>query len=197
MDDREKRRLWDRSWPLDAEGCPCDVHFLEYLRREGITGKTIFHFGTGEHHTVGRSCSEPALANEVLGLTFSKREHEAYIELVIREPRIGRFYKVLFADVYTLTPRILPRFDLVTLFHHGEFLAERRDEAPLDDQSLIDLFVGRLEPGGKMLFYQGSHGFKRTAPIVEALVAQDRIIQVDEYRSLLVYERRQAKGDLR
>jgi hypothetical protein len=187
---QETKRLWDRDWPLDVEGCPCDVHFIEYLRRQGIPGKSIFHFGTGTHHAVGRSCSEPDLAHEVLGLTISRKEYEAYIELVIQEPRIGESYKVLFADVYTLTPRLLPRFDLVTLFHHGEFLAQRRADAPLDDRTLIDLFLARLEPGGKILFYRGSSGFARTGPLLDELAAQGRIVQTDDYKSLVFYSRK-------
>jgi hypothetical protein len=188
----DRKRLWERSWPLDLEACPCDVQFIEYLQRDGTLGKVIFHFGTGNHHRVGRRCSEPDLAHEVLGLTISKEEYEAYIDLVIREPRIGHSYKVLFADIYTLTARLLPRFDLVTLFHHGEFLAERRADAPHDDRSLVDLFLGKLEPGGKILFYQGSCGFNRTGPILADLVAQGRIVQVDEYKSLLIYQPRPA-----
>lgn len=182
------KRLWERSWELDVEACPCDVHFIEYLRREEATGKTIFHFGTGRHHTVGRRCSEPDLAHEVLGLTISREEYETYIDLVIREPRVGQSYKVLFADIYALSSRLLPRFDLVTLFHHGEFLAERRADAPHDDRTLVELFLGKLEPGGKILFYRGSSGFSRTAPILADLVAQGRIAQVDEYKSLVMYE---------
>lgn len=186
----ETKRLWDRVWPLDVEACPCDVHFVEYLRRQGTRGKAIFHFGTGKHHIVGRSCSEPELAHEVLGVTLSRKEYEAYIELVIQEPRIGESYKVLFADVYTLTPLLLPRFDLVTLFHHGEFLAERRADAPLDDRTLVDLFLAKLEPGGKILFYRGSTGFERTHALLDELVAQGRIVPADEYESLVLYARK-------
>ena len=31
----------------------CDIHFNQWVEANKITGKTIYHFGTGTHHIVG------------------------------------------------------------------------------------------------------------------------------------------------
>ena len=45
------------SWPFRPDVCPCDVHLCDYLDERTIRGRTVFHFGTGGHHLVGRSCA--------------------------------------------------------------------------------------------------------------------------------------------
>ena len=42
--------IWDVYWGLRVEQCPCDVHFVEWLEELGLTGKRVYHFGTGGHH---------------------------------------------------------------------------------------------------------------------------------------------------
>ena len=46
---------WEYSYPLEPDVCPCDVHFIEYLQDNNITNKAISHFGTGEHHILGKN----------------------------------------------------------------------------------------------------------------------------------------------
>lgn len=177
-------------WPLLAWKCSCDVHFVEYLDEREVRGKTLFHFGTGLHHLVGRenALRPPADRNEILGITASPQEYKAYIDLVCKEAEVGLSYKVLFGDIYTLSPRLLPRFDLVTLFHLCEFYDPVRSRyAPLDDAALLDLFLDRLSPGGRILFYTGSRAFSQAGPLIEERVRDGRIEPVDEHKELAVY----------
>src|SRR6267142_2851575 len=99
--------FFDSSWPLRADICPCDVDFLEYLKLRQIKDKIIFHFGSGAHHILGREnhLDQP---NEILAITASQGEYEDYISLIINNPMIACNYKVLFADIYTLSYRLLP-----------------------------------------------------------------------------------------
>lgn len=181
---------WNESWPLDVRECPCDMHFLEYLRRNEIEDKMIFHFGTGEHHILGRENVETNKPNEILAITASRQEYESYIEFVINHPAAAKYYKVLFADIYTLTRRMVPKFDLVTLFHLCEFYDSKKSSyAQLNDASLLSLFVSKLNPGGKILFYKKSFKFHKAKPIIQALSDQGMIIKEDEYKTLLIYGR--------
>lgn len=110
---------WNETWSLDEAQCPCDLHFVQYLEEKGAKDKTIFHFGTGNHHIVGLKAA--AGGNAVLGITASPQEYDDYVELLIQNPRLGHTYKAYFGDIYQLDPRLLPEFDYVALFHVGEF----------------------------------------------------------------------------
>jgi len=181
---------WKNSWPLRVDWCPCDVHFLEYVRAHEVRDKVIFHFGTGEHHILGRSNLERDGPNEIFAITASRQEYERYIELVIDNPVAAKYYKVVFADIYTLTPRIIPSFDLVTLFHLCEFYDEEQSAyAQLDDSSLLALFFSKLNPGGRVLFYKGSFAFAKAQIIIEDFVNRGKMIKVDEHKTLFVYGR--------
>lgn len=179
---------WRASWPLRVDICACDIHFVEYLHARGVQDKVIFHFGTGEHHLLGKANLDAAVPNEILAITASPEEYGKYIEFVIANPLAARTYKVIFGDVYTLTARTLPRFDLVTLFHLCEFYEETTSAyAELDDLSLLALFLSQLRPDGRVLFYKRSSHFGQCRVIVDTFVAEGRLVQVDEYKSLLVY----------
>jgi hypothetical protein len=78
---------------LDRKRCPCDFHFPEYLTKRGVGSKSIFHFGSGEHHLLGRANVVGPKRNEILAITASKSEHAAYVELIIRNPEIAKYYK--------------------------------------------------------------------------------------------------------
>ena len=49
-------------------------------RRSKLTGKTIYHFGTGTHHIIGLRQAE--LGNAVFAITASKEEYDSYLALV-------------------------------------------------------------------------------------------------------------------
>lgn len=161
-----KLNYYRGSWPLQLEYAPCDLHFVEYLEARKIAGKSIFHFGTGEHHLVGRSNYERGNPNEVFGITASKEEHDAYIDFIIGAPAASNFYRVVFGDIYTLSARMLPAFDIVTLFHLGEYYDDcpagtpelNSEYARLNDATMLELFLSKLNPGGKIIFFTGSGG---------------------------------------
>jgi hypothetical protein len=173
-----KMNIWDAYWGLRVEQCPCDVHFVEWLEQETLTGKRIYHFGTGGHHYVGIRCAEPEIDCTVLGITASPQEYESFVELATRNPTLSKTYSAYFGDIYTSNARLLPRFDIVTLFHTGEFRSEANDAyGALTDREVIDLFTAQTDAGGHILFYTGSYAYDiaernivdwvKTAPVEE------------------------------
>ncbi len=186
-----KLNYYEIGWYLDEAQCPCDVHFVKYLSNEGIRGKTIFHFGTGEHHLVGLSCHEAGAGNTVLGITASPREHDFYEQLIIERPDVGRTYKVLFGDIYQLDARLLPDLDIASLFHVGEFRTEKNDAyGALTDDEMVRLVVSRLRPGGRVLLYTGSYAYDVAHRISGALVAEGTIELAGLFDSLQVFQKR-------
>ena len=102
---------------------------------------------------------------------------------------MARYYKVMFADIYTLTSRIIPNFDLVTLFHLCEFYDPAKSKyAPHNDVTLLDLFLSKLNPDGLLFFYRRSMRFHLADKIIKDLVERKKIAEVDEYKTLLVYK---------
>jgi hypothetical protein len=188
------------SWSLNPSVCPCDIHFTEYLASVKAEGKFIFHFGTGGHHLVGRDNHRRGNPNEILGITASREEHQSYMDFVVQNPIASNYYKVLFADVYTLSPRILPTFDFVTLFHLAEFYdnwesrpREKRlnsSYARLNDKELLELFLSKLNPVGKLLFFKRSYAFLEkpypAATLVSDFISRGHLILEDEYESLMI-----------
>ena len=189
------------SYPFDLEHCPCDLHFVQYLEAKQLAGKTIFHFGTGDHHLVGKDNHERGNPNEILAITASYQpdtgrsgEHESYIEFTVNNPIAANYYKVLFADIYCLSARMLPSFDIVTLFHLCEFYNEEKSGyARLDDRKLLEMFLSKLNPGGKIVFYTKSAGYVdkgcKAAALVSDFVTQGRMSIEDEYQTLLICRR--------
>ncbi|KAM3114764.1 hypothetical protein [Phormidesmis sp. 146-33] len=175
-------------WALDRNQCPCDLELVDYLQRSQIQNKTIFHFGTGGHHIVGLENQKLAQPNEVMGITASAPEHRAYIQLVLKDTTLAKHYKVLFADIYTLTQNTLPTFDLVSLFHLCEFyLPENAASVHQTDESLVQLFLDKLTPDGKLVFYTGSWAWQQAEPIVRKFESAGKIKQIDQYKTLVIY----------
>jgi len=187
-----KLNIWDVNWYLDEAQCPCDIHFLEYLDAENIRDAAIFHFGTGGHHVVGLKTAENGSGNIVLGITASPPEHAAYEQLIIEQPKVGRTYKVLFGDIYQLEARLLPRFDVVTLFHTGEFRTEKNDAyGALTDEDVTRLLVEKLQGPRLLLFYSGSYAFDVAERISEKLVAEGVLESAGSYKSLRIFRKRE------
>lgn len=177
-------------WELSPILCPCDLEFVEYLKKVNAQNKVIFHFGTGSHHAVGIANHQFEIPNQILGITASIKEHEVYVNRVLKEPAIAKYYKVVFADIYTLTKHCLPMLDLVSLFHLGEFYAE--ENKPFihqDDESLVRLFLEQLNPEGKLLFYTRSNGWAIAQIILQTLEAENSIELVEDYKSLKIYRK--------
>jgi hypothetical protein len=179
------------SWPLRPEVCPCDLELVDYLKDNEIEGKTVFHFGTGTHHIVGTENQKLSNPNQVIGITACTPEHQAYMDLALSDRQLYKNYTVICKDIYTLTDNMLPQFDVVSLFHLAEF--HFVEEAPFvhhDDTSLIEMFLRKLNDGGRLLFYRGSFAWDRAYPVLQNLEQQNKIEKVEEYKHLLVYNKK-------
>src|SRR6476620_475332 len=184
-----KNSLWD----LNPNTCPCDIELVEYLKKNSIENQVIFHFGTGSHHIVGLENQKLSKPNEVIGITASVREHQAYVNFSLKERGLMKYYKVIFGDIYTLSDRCLPLLDMVTLFHLCEFyLPEEATFVHHDDESLLELFLDKLNFGGKLFFFTKSSAWEKASSIVQSFEKKGRIEKVEEYKSLLVYSKKTA-----
>ena len=184
------------EWDLREDVCPCDVHFNDWMREQGLRDKVVYHFGTGSHHVVGVEQATNGSANSVLAITASAGEYEAYVKLVSERAEIARHYVVYFGDIYLTNVRLLPRFDVVTMFHLCEFswpATANSEYQGLSDGQLLDLFTGTLKPGGHMLFYTGSMAWPRTRELLPGWASGHPVERVGEHGGLLVY-RKTAEG---
>jgi len=180
-------RFVTHGWPFRPGVCPCDGDFVEWLTARGVRGRSVFHLGTGAHHLVGLENQSRGLDNDVLGLTLAPREHRSYVRAMLREPALGRHYKVLFADLHSLCAAALPRFDVATLFHLGEFGDLSSPARRMDEKGVLDLLCEQLVPGGRVLFYKGSFGYERAALLIAAKAQAGDIRHDEDFRSLRVY----------
>jgi len=186
-----KLNYWDAAWSLDEAQCPCDVHLVEYLTAKKATGAVIFHFGTGSHHTVGLRLHGSGLDCAVLGITASPEEYQAYIALLISNPRLGHSYKAYFGDIYQLDARLLPELDYAALFHVGEFRTPDNDAyGALTDLGMTLILADKLKRGGEMLFYRGSYAYDKAEAVAEELVRQRPFEKRGCYKSLTIFGKR-------
>jgi hypothetical protein len=181
---------WNGTWSLDEAQCPCDLHFLQYLAEKRVKGATIFHFGTGNHHIVGLKAAENGADNAVLGITASPQEYDDYVELLIRNPRLGHTYKAYFGDVYQLDARLLPEFDYVTLFHVGEFRTPENDGyGALTDLEMTLLLADKIKPGGEILFYAGSFAYDKAQAVALELAKVRPFAPAGDYKTLRIFRK--------
>lgn len=180
------------KWDLHPDVCPCDVHFNEWAARERLADKTIYHFGTGTHHVIGRTQAENGSGNRVFGITASREEYDSYAELVTANPRVAKNYVCYFGDIYLTNTRLLPRFDVINLFHLCEFYYPEVQvpNGGLDDAALLDGMTALLQPGGSVLFYTGSKDADAARPVIAAWEKAQAVERVGEFKTLLVYRKR-------
>ena len=186
---------WDGCWDLRTAECPCDVDFVDWLDANHITDAAIYHFGTGAHHFVGIECARPERRNAVLGITAAPQEYDAFIKLVIERPDILRHYNAVFGDIYLSNRRLLPEFDVVTLFHLCEFRGEKNDAyGAMSEIELLNLLTDKTRSGGSILFFRGSFAFDRADHSAKDVIAEWEALREVEflarYKSLLVYRKR-------
>lgn len=195
MAEAAKLQFWDDNWDLRVEDCPCDVDFIDWLDANRITDAAIYHFGTGGHHVVGIECAKPERRNSVLAITAAPREYENYVKLAIERPEVLRTYNAVFGDIYLINEKLLPTFDVVTLFHLCEFRGEKTDAyGGLTDLEVTNLLTDKTRPGGHILFFPKSFAFDWDGPMsATRVIAQwekERPVErVGEYKSLLVYRK--------
>ena len=188
-----KMNTWTTRWDLDEAQCPCDVHFNDWIADRKLTGKAIYHFGTGTHHIVGRVQSENGSGNIVFAITASTEEYEFYVKLVSENSAVARSYLAYFGDIYLTNPRLLPEFDVVTLFHLCEFPAPNTASAEyggLSDHDLLIALGDRLRPGGHVLFYTGSFAFDAAERAIAEWEQVRGVERVGAFKSLMVYRKR-------
>lgn len=183
-------QIWDVNWFLDVEQCPCDVHFVEWLEAEGITSKTIFHFGTGGHHHLGLANLAKGTPNNILGITASPKEFDDFVKLAIEHAELSRHYQVLFGDIYLLNPRLLPSIDIATLFHLCEFRGDSQDAyGGLTDAQVFDTTLQTMPVGGLISLFKGSFAFDKTEAIATACVKTGKVEKLADYKSLQFYKK--------
>jgi hypothetical protein len=184
---------WTDKWDLHEDVCPCDVHFNDWVAAEKLSGKVIYHFGTGTHHVVGRAQAENASQNLVYAITASIEEYEAYVKLVAENSRVAKSYVAYFGDIYLSNARLLPQFDVVTMFHLCEFFFPNTASAEyggLTDLKVANLFTDQMRPGGHMLFYTRSIAFEKAKAVIAEWEKSRSVERVGEFKTLLVYRKK-------
>jgi hypothetical protein len=184
-----KMNLWDAKWDLDEAQCPCDVHFNQWIDANKITGKTIYHFGTGTHHIVGLTQAANGSDNVVFGITASIVEYEAYIKLANERPQLLKSYLAYFGDIYLTNARLLPALDIATMFHAGEYIGANTttpEYGGMDDLGVTRILLDRMRPGGHVLFYNGSFAFDKAEAIADTLARESKLERVGTFKSLMV-----------
>ena len=182
---------WNSTWSLDEKQCPCDIHLCDDLEEKQVRNKTLFHFGTGNHHIVGLRNARSGLNNAVLAITASPDEYQAYIKLLIENPTLGATYKAYFGDIYQLDGRLLPDLDFASLFHVGEYRTEHNDQyGALTDTQMILLCANRLKPGGEILFYTGSFAYDKSFEAGAEMLHSGAFVDAGQYNSLKIFRKK-------
>ena len=186
-----KMNYYNDTWDLRAAICPCDVQFVDWMSKKGIRDSTIFHFGTGSHHIVGIAAAEDGRNNCVLGITASPGEYDAFVRLAIDRPIVEKHCKAFFGDIYQIEPRLLPEFDVVTLFHLCEFRDERTDAyGGHTDRAVLDMLTEKTRSGGHILFYTKSFAFDTAEKILKVWEKEAGVEKVGMHDLLLVYRKK-------
>jgi hypothetical protein len=181
-------QIWDVNWTLDEAQCPCDVHFMDWIEETGVRDAAVFHFGTGGHHHVGLRNHAKGAPNHILGITASPPEHAEFLKLAIEHAELSRNYVVWFGDIYLLNARMLPKIDIATLFHLGEFRGDSQDAyGGLTDAAVVDTLLEVMPKGGWIALFKGSFAFDKAEAIADALVAAKRILPAGDFKSLRLY----------
>ncbi|MDB5507945.1 MAG: hypothetical protein JWL93_414 [Hyphomicrobiales bacterium] len=189
-DKKGKLHFWDAIWDLRVKECPCDVHFCDWLEKNDVKNASIFHFGTGSHHIVGIRTAENGSNNCVLAITASPGEYDAFVKLAIDRPEVEKTYKSFFGDIYQLEPRLLPEFDVVTLFHLCEFRNERNDEyGALTDLQVLEMLTDKTRPGGYVIFYTKSFAFDTAEKVIAQWEESRKVEKIGLAETLLVYRK--------
>src|SRR5205085_8866354 len=130
------------------------------------TDAAICHFGTDNHHIVGLKMAQNGSNCGVLGSTASPQEYDDYVNLLIKNPRLGHTYKAYFGDIYQLDGRLLPQFDYVSLFHLGEYRTAENDAyGALTNLEMTFILADKVKAGGEILFYKGSFAYDQAEAV--------------------------------
>ena len=183
--------FYNDTWDMRAALCPCDLQFNTWIDKADIRKSAIFHFGTGSHHVIGIKAAEDGRKNYVYGITASTGEYDAFMKIAIERPAVEKVYKAAFCDIYQLDERLLPKFDVVTLFHLCEFRDERTDAyGGHTDRHVLDMLTKKTRKGGYILFSTKSFAFGTAEKIVKAWAKEGHVEKVGMHELLLVYRKK-------
>ena len=125
----------------------------------------------------------------MFAITASNVEYDSYIKLATDNSQLlAKSYLAYFGDIYLSNPRLLPEFDIVTMFHLCEFIAPNTASAEyggMDDRGLLDLLSASSGRAG-ILFYTGSNGWLATKPSLGVLGESKLVRNGDDFKTLLV-----------
>lgn len=178
-----KMTISKEGWPWRPDLCPADELLIELLHKNQTSGKRVLHMGPGLHHHVGLNLG---FDNFVLALTNCPEEIASYVNLVKEDASLNWYYQVQFSDIHNYDFRNLPRFDVVTLFHLGEFPVE--DYAPLDIPDVIENAIGLLNPRGILIGYTGSSAWDRAGSYFADIADAHRLRWRYNYGSLKIWQ---------
>jgi hypothetical protein len=182
--------VFEDRWSLREAECPCDIHFVNWVNTRPVRQSTIYHFGSGSHHIVGRNCTKLEHDNVVLSITASIEEYMDYMNLIIAQPELAKRYHCYFGDIYCTDTRLLPPLDVVTLFHLCEYRCATNDRyGALDDVSLTLALAARTREGGHILLYSNSSHFELAANAIETVRSRGLIEPAGRHQSLVLYRR--------
>lgn len=161
------------GWPWMPSHCPCDQQFIEWLNKKKLPESVIMHMGTGLHHKVGIEACR--LGHMVIGLTISREE---VISRVFRANVLK--YQVFYSSLQDLDLRLVPKFDIITLFHFGEALGDYSYE-------VLEHIIGQTNPGARIAFYNRSAGWGNSQPAIEKAISRGQLILEDIFQELEIY----------
>lgn len=182
----------EKGWELNPETCPCDLDFIEFAKNFPYARfLTIFHMGPGMHHSVGKWAASSEKRAFVFSISITPEEIQEYIRLITEHPVWATRYWVQFMDIHLMRSPLLPRFDLITLFHLGEIIATEKDsDYPGTSVSeILRMFSDRVVAGGSMLFFPRSVAWKKIESDVDWILRSEREWKRDIFKNLLVYTR--------
>ncbi|MGL4810246.1 MAG: hypothetical protein ACRCXM_00595 [Beijerinckiaceae bacterium] len=182
--------IYKDNWPFMEEVCPCDAHLMDFIADRDIRNGAVYHFGTGGHHLVGLRALEDGRNNSVFGITASPTEYDEYVKLIIANPKLAKPYLAYFGDIYMLNEKLLPEFDVVSLFHTREFRTAQNDAyGALTDLEVMKILTRKTRPGGYILFYTRSQAYAASIPDIDALAQTGAVKEIGDFKTLRVFQR--------
>jgi hypothetical protein len=87
-------------------------------------------------------------------------------------------------------PRLLPDFDVVTLFHLCEYFHKaNKAYGGMDDAKLLDILTAKTRRGGHILFFTGSFAYPSAEKIIAKWEKTGRVKRIGPYKTLLVFRK--------
>lgn len=110
-----------------------------------LENKVVFHFGSGNLHFLGLQNMDivESKRHHIYAITGSIGEFTSYELLVSQQPELARFYHCHYTDAFLLSALLLPKFDIVNMFHVGEY---SYGDASKERHLLLQLVSLRQQP---------------------------------------------------